>query len=1730
MLNTSSQLYSYISKLIVENFSTQNISPGDRYNFYLEEEDHVKGIYEELRKINLPTQNFTYTHPESEGKPYSTFSITINTTKVIIASSQNATEDYFTTLRNLVALQKNQFENTALLILFSGKLDSLLGGSGSLNKEGMPLHHSVFRKKLAADIEKSSFKRHEKMLLNEVITRKTKSVVEDNNSIFDFSQVIDSLVKEKIESKDFKNLGFFPDEELKTKTDPNVIRSTLNENFELFERIENIHSHGDPEIDLEKLVSEAGRKRLIQANWAEYDFSDVQKWRDQKNNRVAPVFQGVNGNDAFRKIWCRSDSDTIAGRRNNNLIIFNPEKDIPYSIELRFDQPTSIEGVSIKKGKDRFKASTSGHSLKIDVHSFNPEELFGLINYQDKSTRKLYKFKILQLPVEEDLLKAFETKFLIGKEESLLIEETDELVFNENNKNKVIEKLKPDANYTLGKDVSLKIKIDYDTIPDDFIAFNIEYNEITIPLGIKPDVEPPRPITGLDVWKEKRENFKDFQYSYEESILKLTFKNNERTVRGEFRKNLLLEREIINSGAFSWNEHADNELKDRPINLPQDLKEAFNELRNYYIRNDSLPSLTLLNGEAYDLSKNLVDLYFSKLNSLRENKVLDPQERDLSQLGVVLEKFGEQLVKYSPLHPLNIAYQLHIINELKQEEIYNAVLERLSPMNLVPYLEKGGKVYTPIDTLDSPEWLYYTEYLHSEQSIPKNYVVKLVREKLEDFTYNFDFLFSQSSKSPIILNAINLGDCKEIMQGIFEYYRTFLNKKTSKRPTDLLPIDINIYGADQIVSKFEELTYYTNVEDVEEKLDVNLKTSNFEKEDLLNIFLEKINFYSKSIPSSDESYEYAHITFYQFDRNQIKRNSNHTSDIKSGISLNGLISDVPSVPVNAQTYRSGFGVKHSPEKSNLITQFSSLYNSLVNVVDNGNDFESNKAICTTIDLKIKDQLQNLYTNSQWVTYIDPKVDLDFFKQEDDLVIIHYSDQYNNSSGYDAITVTDKTHQYSSIVSEFLTKNKVTHEPKKDTLKVINFFNAINGDWLLKLIRQDNQFPREKISLLSGIKTSLSFLYHPDIIWIPISLEEILRVSGSAGLKMSDGLFSAKNLGSKEFSFSDDLLLIGLEKCNESLKMHLYPMELKIGGSNLKKKGIEQGRKTAILLKEHLSKKCFLGEFYKNFFAKLAITNAEKMQLYKIWDTQTWSQVFENYRSDLMNNNFEISNSIEESYGNFGLIHFGKETIQRQLQKKEDYIIAELLEEDGYNFLVKSIDELIHLFHETPTGIEKQNLLLQKLPVGTCEVKEIGTFNLEVQKKEVLYSIPLENKRLEAAEPEEIEKRGESEGLEPANDSDGIEILFGNDLKDGKKIIWEPNNTNKVMHTNTGIIGTMGTGKTQFTKSLIAQTAWNQNRNIGSKKLGILIFDYKGDYIKDDFVKATDAKVFHPYHLPYNPLALDVTSTSKPMLPLHTSNDIKETISNAFNLGNVQKQKLRDVIIEAYEHKGIYKAKRETWSKEAPTLGDVCNIYMSDEKVAHDSLYAAISNLQDFEIFEPDASKTKSLYSLVEGVTVINLSGYDESIQNLIVAITLDAFYTQMQTNGHSKIDGHKRQLRKMILVDEADNFLSKNFNSIRKILKEGREFGVGTVLSTQFLNHFSTAENDYSNYILTWVIHRVNEIKTKEVESLFTIESKDQRDNLIKTIKGLEKHHSIVNLAGSEPILMKDKAFWELNS
>ena len=386
--------------------------------------------------------------------------------------------------------------------------------------------------------------------------------------------------------------------------------------------------------------------------------------------------------------------------------------------------------------------------------------------------------------------------------------------------------------------------------------------------------------------------------------------------------------------------------------------------------------------------------------------------------------------------------------------------------------------------------------------------------------------------------------------------------------------------------------------------------------------------------------------------------------------------------------------------------------------------------------------------------------------------------------------------------------------------------------------------------------------------------------------------------------------------------------------------------------------------------------------------------------------------------------------------------------------------------------------------------------------------------------------------EPEKEPGTMEIVLGTNMEDEQPVVWYPNDTTRLFHTNTGIIGTMGTGKTQMAKSFITQLFREQPNNFTGCPLGILIFDYKGDYneTKWDFCAAVKAKIWKPYHLPFNPLTLCRTATFRPLLPNHTGNAFKDTIARTYHLGPKQQSALFRCIMGAYRAAGILPDQPRTWDRTAPTMHDVYERYrdMEDDGKG-DSLKAAMEKLDMFEIFEPDAEKTRSLFDLLDGVAVIDLSGYDPDIQSLVVEMTLNLFYAQMQSAGSSRISGAYRELTKMILVDEADHFMSEGYPSLRKILKEGREFGVGVILSTQFLRHFQTGDDDYARYIMTWIVHNVSDLKPGDVDFVFrTNQNSEAGKELYREIRRLEQHCSIVKIGTDKPVAVRNLPFWKL--
>lgn len=113
---------------------------------------------------------------------------------------------------------------------------------------------------------------------------------------------------------------------------------------------------------------------------------------------------------------------------------------------------------------------------------------------------------------------------------------------------------------------------------------------------------------------------------------------------------------------------------------------------------------------------------------------------------------------------------------------------------------------------------------------------------------------------------------------------------------------------------------------------------------------------------------------------------------------------------------------------------------------------------------------------------------------------------------------------------------------------------------------------------------------------------------------------------------------------------------------------------------------------------------------------------------------------------------------------------------------------------------------------------------------------------------------------------------------------------------------------------------------------------------------------------------------------------------------------------------------------------------------------------------------------------------------------------------------------------EIDNFMKQELLGLRMLLKEGREFGVGTILSTQELTHFKTTNNDYSSYILSWIIHRVPAIKPQEIKTLFSTAGKDDIESLLSSIQALDKYWSIYVDGQKHIFKIQDLAFWQLRT
>ncbi|WP_455644948.1 DNA phosphorothioation-dependent restriction protein DptH [Methanosphaera sp.] len=1666
------EFYDYLSNKLIDYFKeNNNISEGLGFYIHFDEKYQVEFLYNSLKKIaneNRIYSEFKYTHKNSE-TPYNTYSIKINDVKLVIAAEINdITHAFFTTLRNQVKKNKtdddydNVWENTALLVIYNNPIDSIQDGMENLEKKGRPFHVDSISNSLEDDINNSELSREDK----EIVKFSLKEQDEDlySTTIWDYENILGIINKGYVDDKDYKELELFKDDNLTEETARNI-QKNLKENHETFLEVKKYSQYGDKKAQLEKRFSGAGVKELNKDTWEQCNWKKIKRSKDDYEKQQKPLNYIKNTDDYLENglpYWERPNNSGKAGQRKRNIIIFNTQNVPIISLKFTFDQLLSNQYLS-KSSKKFVKAS--GKSLKAQFDVYMDEPTFKTISYKHKDdTKSSYTFNIVVLNAKPEIFEYIKSRYTIKTRDKYIQvindEDNYEIKFGENNNITEERSIsKKDEKVNLYDNTSIKISESSPEWEDGELNFKLIYNDNEIKFKIKEKSNRARPVKSQLIWNLKRENAENFVFNDVKAIQGV----NSFYLDDNFKKYLRYEREIIENNIFHGKLTEKDTISKEEVHYSEELETAYLDIFKYYqnfddSQEDNIPSLVYLNDELRELYRKFLDIYNKEIESIEENSILAdiPDKKDLIKLGRIDD---EDKIMYSSLSPLNMAYQLELFEQCGNEQLEFNMSERLVPNNLIPFLcsDDGETLYRPIYQEDAHEWTIYEKIEQVSIGTTNVFISKVVSEKLDQFVKHFDYLFDINPHTPIKINLINILDDKEVVKGIFQFIRSRLPDKLKTKT--IIPVEINIYS-DSDKSSFDKLFECNSKDDIETEFGITIKSDVLDEIDVIHSVQDNIQYYKHKL---DEDYDYAHISFYKV-KSHTGTATNNMDEIETGLSLNGLLSSVNSTTKHAE-YRTGFGTKNTLNYDNNLVKTAINLNDLVEGSRNyGKDtYSKHKVITTTVELE-EENISLLYDKSHWVTFIEPTFGIEYFNEDDNLIIIHYSDQYSYSNNYDTITVTDKLIQYEEIIKEFLENKDVTVDDE-DLISIIKMFNCINGAWLLRLISTNGYYDREKLSIISAINYALALFDHEDIKWIPISMEEILRIAGNVKLDKSQGVFSS--LLSKG-SYSDDILLIGFKtNKNNLIEIIFYPIEVKVGQNNQQiiKKGKQQIIQTYNALNNQLRQignedNKFKNKFLRNFFIQNLLSTENKLTINNIWDEKHLDSIDE-FKPQLLNDEYVVSKSLEEHIGKGCLISFKSDCPRPEIYTdvENNIKIIELPEDRAYSGLTKSIEQLRNIIQSGDSAIHTEDLIFSE---------ELNDYDLSRELEDIseemndVFDEPIEDNTFIQAQENSVkindfessqslsrnyddidnveeniidDEEITAPEINESDELDYVRALIGTQAGYNKDIYWEFG-SKSLGNRHMLIQGKSGQGKTYFIQRMLKELS---NHNIPS-----IVIDYtdgfKDNQLDDNFKESLGDKleqhVIYGKNFPLNPFKpnlIEINGTIMPERNNIIAGRFKSVVNSVYTaLGDQQLNAIYDAVLRGLDKYG-----------ETMDLNDLKHELEYDNSKVALSALSRLRELLEFNPFESTDYDWSDILDQNDGkVLIIQLTGIPKDVQKIITELILwDLWY--YKTNQGTEDNPF------VVVLDEIQNLNFKDDSPCKKIITEGRKFGWSGWFATQ---------------------------------------------------------------------------------
>jgi len=333
-------------------------------------------------------------------------------------------------------------------------------------------------------------------------------------------------------------------------------------------------------------------------------------------------------------------------------------------------------------------------------------------------------------------------------------------------------------------------------------------------------------------------------------------------------------------------------------------------------------------------------------------------------------------------------------------------------------------------------------------------------------------------------------------------------------------------------------------------------------------------------------------------------------------------------------------------------------------------------------------------------------------------------------------------------------------------------------------------------------------------------------------------------------------------------------------------------------------------------------------------------------------------------------------------------------------------------------------------------------------------------------------------LESGISGAGVRFAVGrllDSVRDTDATFW-PSNT-RLNQLNIGVVGDLGTGKTQLLKALVHQLRSECAAN-QTTPLSVLILDYKRDYQDEDFLSAVGGIALVPQNIPLDVFGIQGERTA--LAVQRRAMAFVDVVSRIFKgIGPRQKSSLGRAVRTLLSN-----------SDKSPTMLQVLDAYRAEIDDV-DSVVGVLENFVYSEVFHADVDQLSPLSEILGSqVVTVNLAALenDQNLKNALVALFLNQYYEYMLRLTKWPVretpDANLRALNSYLLVDEATNIMKYKFDVLSQILLQGREFGVGVMLSSQFLTHFEVSGVDYAEPLRSWFIHKVPNVTKQQLARL----------------------------------------------